>query len=1031
MNNPSQTNIPKGPIAWMAGNSVVANLLMALFLVGGLIWAGQIRQELFPESDPNRVTVSVAYPGASPQEVEQGIILAVEQAIQGLDGAGEIVSTATEGGGTISVEVLDGTSPDKLSQDIQNAVNRISTLPVDSERPRVSVQTQRRDVLAIVVYGQVDEHILKESAQQLEAALLADEGISQVQITGGRDLEIAIEISKDALLAHKLTLAEVASRIRAAAVESSGGGVKTDSGEILLRITERRDKGVDFARLPIITAADGSLVLLEDIATITDGFEDTDVRSLFNGQPALLVEVFRVGSQTPISVSAAARTILEEFKQRLPPGVFVDIQRDRSEFYQQRLNMLLKNAYIGLSLVLIFLGLFLEARLAFWVAIGIPVSFLGSLLILPWFDVTINMISLFAFIIALGIVVDDAVVVGENVYSLRQKGMGFLESAITGTRQVAMPVVFSVLTNIVAFMPLLFVSGWLGQAFAAIPFVVMTVFAVALVECLFILPAHLGWQKKKRPWGPFAWLARIQQGFGSRFMAFVNGVYAPFLEFCLKRRYITLAAALVLLLATFGYVQSGRMGMTLMPRMESDFAFVEGALPFGSPVARTEAVMETLLESAQKVIDQNGGDQLVKGIYSNIMGHKLDIRIYLTDPDIRPISTREFIRQWRENTGEIPGMERLSLQADRGGPGGGAALTIEIRHSSIEILEEAALRLADALSGFNGVTDVDSGLSPGKRQVDFTLRPEGKSAGISAQSAAQQVRHAFYGAIALRQQRGHNEVSVMVRLPAEERSSAHDIEKFLLATPSGGWIPLAEAVNMEEGRSYTSINRRDGRRVLTAGADVDPPRQEAWVVSALVSEVFPQIAADYPGLSFEFVGRQADMAKSIRELFMGLGIALIVMYAMLAIPLRSYAQPAIIMTAIPFGIVGAVIGHLILGYGMSVMSLFGIVALSGVVINNALLLIDFANRAQAEGNTPHDAIASSAVARFRPVVLTTLTTFGGLGPMIFETSRQARFVIPMAVSLGFGILFATIITLVLVPCLYLAARDIKDALALE
>ncbi|MDI6796290.1 MAG: efflux RND transporter permease subunit [Desulfatibacillaceae bacterium] len=1031
MNKTSKTDIPKGPIAWMAGNSVVANLLMALFLVGGFIWAGQIRQELFPESEPNRVAVSVAYPGASPQEVEQGIILAVEQAIQGLDGAGEIVSTAREGSGTVSVEVLDGSSVDKLSQDIQNEVNRISTLPVDSERPRVSVPTRRRDVLALVVYGQVDEHILKESAQQLEAALLADEGISQVEITGGRDLEIAIEISKDALLSHNLTLAEVASRIRAAAVESSGGGVKTDSGEILLRITERRDKGVDFARLPIITAADGSLVLLEDIATITDGFEDTDVRSLFNGQPALLVEVFRVGSQTPISVSAAARTILEEFKQSLPPGVFVDIQRDRSEFYQQRLNMLLKNAYIGLSLVLIFLGLFLEARLAFWVAVGIPVSFLGSLLILPWFGVTINMISLFAFIIALGIVVDDAVVVGENVYSLRQKGMGFLESAITGTRQVAMPVVFSVLTNIVAFMPLLFVSGWLGQAFVAIPFVVMTVFSVALVECLFILPAHLGWQKKKRPWGPFAWLARIQQGFGRRFMAFVHKVYAPFLEFCLQRRYITLAAALLVLAATAGFVQSGRMGMTLMPRMESDFAFVEGALPFGSPVARTEAVMETLLQSAQKVIDNNGGDQLVKGIYSNINGHALDIRIYLTDPDIRPISTREFIRQWREYTGEIPGMERLSLQADRGGMGGGAALTIEIRHSSIEILEEAALKLADALSGFDGVTDVDSGLSPGKRQMDFTLRPEGKSAGITAQSAAQQVRHAFYGATALRQQRGHNEVSVMVRLPAEERASAYDIEKFLLATPSGGWIPLAEAVNMEEGRSYTSINRRDGRRILTAGADIDPPRQEAWVVSALVSEVFPKIAADYPGLSFEFVGRQADMAQSIRELFTGLGIALIVMYAMLAIPLRSYSQPAIIMTAIPFGIVGAVIGHLILGYGMSVMSLFGIVALSGVVINNALLLIDFANRAQAQGSTPHDAIAASAVARFRPVVLTTLTTFGGLGPMIFETSRQARFVIPMAVSLGFGILFATIITLVLVPCLFLSARDIKDALALE
>lgn len=1027
--DPSTT---RGPIAYMARNHVAANLLMVVFLVGGLIWGSRIKQEVFPDFDLDIVNVSVPYPGASPEEVEQGIVLAVEEAVLGLDGVDKVTATAREGVGTVTIEALVGADIQKLAQDVQNEVDRITSFPEESEEPRVEIATRRREVVTLIIYGERDERVLRDTAENIRDGLLQEPGITQVELSGARNLEIGIEVPQHNLRNYNLTLEEVARRVRATAVEVAGGGVKTEGGEVLVRMKERRDWGREFARIPVITANDGTQVRLEDIAAIIDGFEDTDQYATYDGKPAIMVAVYRVGDQTPIAVSAAVKTFVERYRPDLLPGLSIAVLNDRSDIYRQRLELLMVNGLVGLVLVFLLLGLFLEARLAFWVALGIPISFMGALLFLPAMDVSINMMSMFAFIVALGIVVDDAIVVGENVYHNRQEGMSMMAAVVAGARDVSMPVTFSILTNIAAFVPLAFVPGVIGKIFKTIPLVVITVFMISLIESLLILPAHLAHQRDRAPKGLFGWIHRRQQGFSAWFSRNVRERYGPFIDAALRNRYLTLAIGAVVLLLTVSYVMSGRLGMTLFPKIEADYAFVEAALPYGSAVSRTEAVRDHLIQTAREVGEENGGVRLVKGIYAEIGssdegvggGHSLQVRVYLTDPDVRPISTVRFIEAWRKKVGEIAGLDSLSLQSDRGGPGSGAALTVELTHQDLEVLEKAGEDLADTLSGFASVKDIDDGFSPGKQQLDFTVRPEGRALGLTAQEVAWQVRNAFYGAEVLRQQRGRNEVKVMVRLPLEERVSEYNIEELMLLAPNGAEVPIRQAVDVERGRAYTEIDRRAGRRVIYVTADVEPQSQAGWVLDAIKADALPMLMDRYPGLRYSFEGKQADMAESMQSLVSGLLLAMLAIYALLAIPFKSYIQPAIVMMSIPFGIVGAVLGHMLMGYSLSVMSMFGVVALSGVVVNDSLVLIEYTNRLRRAGASAHDAVQAAGIQRFRPILLTTLTTFGGLAPMIFETSRQARFMIPMAISLGFGIVFATFITLILVPCLYMVIDDV-------
>lgn len=1014
-----------GPSAWMIRNRVSPNLLMLALLIGGLYMTTRIRQEVFPEISQDTVTISMAYPGASPEEVEQGILLSIEEGVRGLEGVKEVSSTAAQGSGKVVVELLENADGQTLYQDIQQEVNRIRTFPKDAEEPVITLDVERREVLKLAVHGKVPEFELRNLADEVRDRLLQSPGITQVEIENVPDFEVHIEVPEQALRAHGLTLEGVAERIGASAVEIPGGGVKTAGGEILVRFKDRRDWAREFAAIPLVTTPAGAVLTVGDIAEVREGFEDTEKETSYNGESAVGMSVRRSGDETPIGISEAAFAALEEIRPTLPPGVEVTITDDRSDTYRQRLDLLLRNAAMGLGLVLLLLGLFLEIKLALWVTLGIPVSFLGGLLIMPMIGVTINMVSMFAFIIALGIVVDDAIIVGENIYEYRQRGLSHLEAALRGTRDVAVPVAFSILTNVVAFLPLLFIPGRMGQIWLVVPMVVITVFLVSWMESVLILPSHLAHTSDKPASRITARLHDGQQAFARLLQHFIRRVYAPFVDLALRWRFLTVAAFAVLLMLVIAYVASGRIGRILMPRVEADKSVATVRIPFGSPIEKARAVRDRLIATAREVAAEFPEGQLLVGVESKITENVIEIEALLNRPEIRPLSTIEMTRRWRERTGQIAGVESLQYAVDRGGPGSGAALTIELSHRDIDVLDRASNSLAAQLADFPNVKDINNGYTPGKPQLDFRLTEYGRSLGLTSAAVARQVRAAFYGSEALRQQRGRNELTVLVRLPESQRVHENDIERMLIRTPAGRDVPLLEVASVERGRAYTTITRREGRRTVSVTADVDPIGQTTRVQEELNRSILPRLAADFPGLSLGYEGRQADMKESTDALMYGLLMVLLAIYFLLAVPFRSYTQPAIVMISIPFGLVGAILGHMAMGYDLSVMSMMGMIALSGVVVNDSLVLIEYANRQRTEaGMSAHDAICAATVRRFRPILLTTLTTFGGLAPMIFETSRQARFLIPMALSLGYGILFGTLIALVLVPCLYLLNEDI-------
>jgi len=1021
----------KGPIAWMANNSVAANLIMLFCLIGGLIMMNIIRQEVFPEIESDYVIVSVAYPGSSPVEIEKGIILSVEDVVSGLEGIKKVTSTATEGSGQINIELVSGTNKQKLVQDIKNEVDRITTFPVDIEKPLIYIASRKRHVISLLIHGKVKDKVLHELAESARDRLLQDKDITQVDFSGVRGLEISIEVPQKNLRKYNLSLNDISEKLKSKSVEIPGGGIKTRGGEILLRVNERRDYGKEFARTPIITTADGSVVYLEDIAEVKDGYEDSDRYALFNGEPSIRINVYSTETQTPVQVAQAVKKKIDEINVELPTGVMLDIRNDRSKIYEQRVNLLLKNGAIGLLLVLFILGLFLEMRLAFWVMMGIPISFVGSLLFLPVLNVSINMITLFAYIIALGIVVDDAIVIGENVYHYRQSGHSVLESSILGAKELAAPVTFSILTNIVTFLPLYFIPGIMGKIFKMIPLIVITVFLISLFESIFVLPAHLGHSGKKELTGVSRKIHEFQSTFSRGFRLWVEKRFGPFLQLSLSHRYLTVVITLSLLIVTISYAASGRMGFELFPKAESDYSVMTASLPYGTPIEKTTEVMKKIARGAQKTIDEIGSDELVKGVFADVGSggtHNISMRVYLADPDIREkiISTGGFTRKWRKNVGEIPGIDFMKFQSDFGGPGSGSSITVELNHRKISVLEKASAGLAQALEKFPIVKDIDDGFQPGKEQLDFRIKPEAESLGLSAHYIAREIRNAYYGALVVRQQRGRNELTVRVRLPKDERITEASLENMVIQTPAGKQVLLREIADFKRGRAYTVINRKNGRRVVNVSADVIPRNRSNEILAEIKSTTLPELMLKYPGLTYSFEGHQAEMRDSLDSLKTGFAIAMIAIFALLAIPFKSYTQPLIVMISIPFGITGAIVGHLITGYSLSLMSMFGIVALSGVVVNDTLVLVDMANRniSNAGMDVPA-AIYNAAIQRFRPIILTTLTTFLGLTPMIMETSRQAKFMIPMAVSLGFGILFATVITLVLVPSLYLILEDLK------
>ncbi len=1037
----SESTQQKGALAFMARNSVAANLVMLIFIIGGILMAINVKQEVFPEFELDIISVAVPYPGASPAEVEQGILLAIEEEVRGLEGVKEVRSTANEGAGTVMIELLSDANGNKALQDVKNAVDQIRSFPQDAERPTVSLVSNRRQVVSLMLYGEMPDSILRDLAEQIRDELLHLEGITSVDLVGVRPREIHIEVPQKKLRELNLTLPQIAQLISNTALELPAGGVKTEGGEILLRTQERRDYGSEFRDIPIVSRPDGSTIKLGDLAMIRDGFRETDQQTYFYGQNAVRISVFRMGDQKPLEITAQVREKVDELRKRLPETVGVSVWEDRSEIYADRIDLLMRNAFLGLTLVLFILGLFLDIRLAFWVTMGILISVLGSFLFMPMAGASINMISLFAFIVTLGIIVDDAVVVGENVFEYRQKGMSNLQAAIEGTREIAVPVSFSILTNIVAFMPMFFVEGVMGKFFWQIPIVVISVFVISWIESLFVLPAHLGHQKKKTFRGVFGFLIRQQQKFTHFLDWFIQSVYTPLVRTALRFRYLTIAAGIAVLIMTLGYIIGGHIEFTFRPKIDTDVVICDAVLPFGAPVDETKEIQEYLLQCAKQVLDKYGGDKITRGLFAQVgstgqgMGgpsgnrggaggsHLANVQVFMVPSDERPISAAQFAKEWGDLVGELPSLESLTFNYNVG-PSSGAAIDFELSHPNIGVLQEAAAQLADAMHAYASTRDINDGFERGKLQFDLKLKPAARSLGITTSVMARQIRSAFYGERAIRQQRGRDEIWVMVRLPEEERISLYDIGNLLIRTPGGGEIPLREAAEITIGRSYTKIERRDGQRVVNVTADVPPgagnPNQ---IVQDMEENVLPAILDQYPRLTYSLEGEQRDQQESLQSLGFGYVFALIVIYALLAIPFKSYIQPVIVMAAIPFGMVGAVGGHLLMGYDFSIISMFGIVALTGVVVNDSLVLIDAANRYRLNTKDPFEAIVGAGKRRFRPILLTSLTTFFGLAPMIFETSVQARFLIPMAISLGYGILFVTVIALILVPALYMIVDD--------
>ena len=953
-------------------------------------------------------------------------------------------ASRTRGVATITAEIRNGTDRDQALSDIRSAVDRVRSLPADAEEPDVRLLNSRSQVVSLVVYGDLNQHELRALTERARDDLLASPEITTVEVDGIPPVEVSVEVPQDVLREHDLTLDQIAQTIGAMSVELPGGGVETPGGERVIRTDARRETGDEFGEIEIVSNRTGSVLTLDDLGTVIDGFADTDESAFFNGYPAARVLVYRVGDETPITVSDAVQDYLVDFELMLPDGAYVSIWDDDSEIYRARIDLLMRNAKLGLLLVLLVLGIFLEVRLAFWVTMGIPISFLGAMLLMPVMDVSINMISLFAFILTLGIVVDDAIVVGEAVFAYRQKGHSAWKAAVMGAREVAAPVVFSVTTTVIAFMPMFFLPGGMGKFFRVIPAVVVAVLLLSLVESLLILPAHLSHLHND---GIFGRVARAQERFANFVDRSVERIFGPIVRFTTTMRWATFAFSVAILMITMGYVRSGKLSFTFMPRIESDVVYVSASLPYGSPIEITEEVQERILRGVEATFEELGGaDVFGRGVYASVGSTEVDggpsgsgeisgshltqVSAYLVPAGDRPFTTAEFTQRWREHVGEIAGLERLTFQFNIG-PSGGSAIDVELSHNSVAVLEEAANDVAATLAEFPGVREIDNGFSAGKEQLNLTLLPAGRALGLTELDVARQVRGAFFGVEAVRQQRGRDELRVYVRLPQAERVSEQNIEDLVIRTPLGGEVPLRDAVAIERGTTYTSIERVNGRRVIHVTADVDEDVVTSnEIVDALQGDdedpgPLRELSSRYSGLEFGFAGEQRDQAETMAGLRVGLLGALAAMFGLMAVWFRSYIQPVIVMLAIPFGFVGSIVGHVVMGYNLSMLSMMGMVALAGVVVNDSLVLITAINDFKDGGMTTREAATQGALRRFRPILLTSLTTFFGLAPMIAETSVQARFLIPMAISLGFGVLFVTFVTLVLVPALYTMVDDVR------
>jgi len=1035
-------------IRWFAKNGVAANLLMIILVVGGLFSLWTMKMELFPAFSLDYISISVPYPGAAPEEVEETICKRIEERIEDLEGIKELSSVATENIGVVTVEVERGFDLTKLQDKIRNRVDAIQTFPEMAERPTIEELAVQREILSLAIHGDADRLTLKKVALKVRDELVLLPGISQVDIQT-TPYEVSINISENKLREHNLRFENVLAAVRTHSLDLSGGNLENDAGKILLRTKGQAYERLDFEEIPILHHADGSRLLLRDIATIHDGLEDVRVEAIFQGQPAEFLSVKEVGSQGPIEMSQKIREYIEKTNPLLPKGIQLTAWSDTSFYLKGRLNMLITNGMIGLSLVLLILTLFLRPSLALWVSIGIPISFLGTFFVMPLMGITINLVSLFAFILVLGIVVDDAIVVGESVFTQFQKHGPGVESSIAGTHKVSVPVTFAVLTSTVAFIPILFIPGFMGKLLAPIPLIVIPTLLFSLLESKLVLPYHLslcnvghGTREKLNP------LLRAQRKVADGLEHIIDTLYRPILKVSLHHRYSTHSIFLTIFVITIALLKYGYVRKDDFPAVPSDYILVSLEMPDGTSFETTQAAnpqiqdgMDTIRQKLKTeghpdpfrhILRITGATPFGGGGPANIItgptdSHVGQMIVELNKSEERALSAPKLADRWRKEIGNIPGAQTLEFKATAAGRMG-KPIEVELSGNDYQKLTAAAEEVKAYLRNYSTVFSISDSYSAGKLEIQLKLKPSAQTLGITQADLARQVRYAFYGAEAQRIQRDGEDIRVMIRYPKEERISIANLENLRVRTPDGREIPFHEVAEPSFGEGFSTIKRTNRRRTITVSADLDKEVGDLKTINKSLSEdMVPVLNQKYPEILTEVRGEEKEASEENQALISAFMLALLTMYALMAVPFRSYVQPLIIMSVIPFGLVGAVLGHWLFQEPLSRLSIYGIIALAGIVVNDSLVLVDYINRCRKEGGDLHDIIRHAGGARFRPILLTTLTTFFGLVPILLETSLQAQFLIPMAISLCFGVLFATFITLLLVPFMYLILEDLHNS----
>lgn len=1031
-------------LAAFARNTVFANIVLVLIFIAGYIATTKMIRETFPEFSLDTITISVPYPGADPEEVEEGISRKIEEAIEGLEGVKQYTTKSSEGLGTANIEVREDYDVDEVLDRVRTKVNAISTFPVDAEKPVISELLLKDVVTLLYLSGDISERRIKEWSEKVKDEIQQLPDISQVEIFGARDYEIAIEVSEERLRQYGISLAEVANAVRRGSQNLAGGTIRTKEEEIRVRTMGRKYTGAQLASIVVLARPEGDVITLDRLAHIDDGFTEDPIAATINGEPAVLLIVSKTPEEDALAIAKTVNSYIHAKQQQLPAGANLKMLYDNTGMLQARIDLLLKNGIIGLTIVFLSLWCFLNARLSFWAGMGIPTSIAGALVILWAMGGTINMISLFGLIMVLGIVVDDAIVVGEAIFVHRQQGKSALRAAVAGVTEVGMPVVAAVVTTIVAFVPLFYVGGIMGKFISILPAVVIACLVVSLVECLFLLPAHLSrLPKPGRPGyregpGVIRRLSRIQQA-TSRWMEwFVARLYLPFLSQALHWRYISLATAIAVLMLTVGLVRSGIIKFEVFPKMDGFVMTATAEFPSGTPPDITRRAIEqieaALLRLQQNVKTRSGAplvqDRLTLvgqtlGDMPQVGPHYGSVQAILLDSAARGIHSEELMVVWEKEVGILPGIKSLTFTGMEAGPPGDPIEVWLQGHDMADILV-AADELMDRLRKFEGVYQIRSDFSPGKNEMRLSLKPEARVLGLTVEDLARQIYAGYYGDEALRLQRGRDDIRVKVRYTADERSRLSDLDQVRIRTAGGFEVPLRSVADVSFAPGYSTITRTDGMRRVAVSAGVDTNKANASEIFAeLSANFFPRLKQRHPGLFVDLQGEQKKMRESFESLYVGFPLAVLGIFIVIATMFRSYAQPLVIMFTVPFGIIGAVFGHLLLGYDLSMMSLFGMVALTGVVVNDAIVFIERINENFACGMPFFDAILQGGSRRFRAIFLTTVSTVGGLAPLIAETDFQAKFLIPMALSIAAGVAFATVLTLVLIPSLLAILNDLR------